>query len=146
MTIKPKTGYAAGLHPGDENIPPPKRMGRPPKHIDEQQLRAIMRLKPSLEDTAAFFEVSTTTIEDFIKKNYRKTFFEFRNENAVHTRHALIRKAVQEALQEDTNTQMLQFCLKNLCGWKDRVESEISGKLEVASAPQVIFAVEDEKK
>lgn len=146
MTKYLPTGYNEGLHPGDDTIPPPKRMGRPPKVIDEQQLRALMRLKPSLEDTAAFFEVSTTTIEDHIKKQYKKTFFEFRNENAVHTRHALIRKAVSEALQEDTNTQMLQFCLKNLCGWKDRVESELTGRLEVATAPKVVFAVEDEKK
>lgn len=93
-------------------------------NINPAQLKALMRLKPTLEDTAAHFEVSTRTIERFIKKNFKLTFVEFRNQNMVHTRHGLIRKAIEKALSGD-NT-MLIFCLKNLCGWRDKQPEEIT--------------------
>lgn len=97
-------------------------MGAPKKEINEIQLRAFLRLKPSLDDTAAFFDCDTRTIERFIKSNFEVTFAEFRDQNMVHTRHRLVQKAIQEALREKCNTAMLIFCLKNLCGWKDKIE------------------------
>lgn len=88
--------------------------------IDLDQLKGLMRLKPSLEDTAAFFSCSPDTIERYIKKQAQVTFAEFRDQNMVHTRFALIRTALQKAQKGDNC--MLIFCLKNLCGWKDRHE------------------------
>ena len=96
------------------------KMGRPETEINEQKLRALLRMKPSLDDTAAFFQCSTKTIERFIKQNFDVTFVEFRDQNMVHTRLSLIRKAIQKA--ENGDNIMLIFCLKNLCGWKDRHE------------------------
>lgn len=81
-----------------------------------------MRLKPTLEDTAAHFECSTKTIQRFIRDNFDLDFVQFRDQNMVHTRHGIIRKAIEKAMAGD-NT-MLIFCLKNLCGWKDRYEAD----------------------
>lgn len=96
------------------------KMGRKPANIEEAKLKALMRLKPTLEDTAAFFECSPRTIEQYIRDNFDLTFRDFRDQNMVHTRFALIRTAIQKAEKGD-NT-MLIFCLKNLCGWKDKYD------------------------
>lgn len=88
--------------------------------IDEEQLRAFLRIKPTLEDTAAWFRCSARTIERYIRKNFDKTYVEFRHENMVHTRHDLIRKAISKAMNGDN--VMLIFCLKNLCDWVDKAE------------------------
>lgn len=87
-------------------------------NIDEPQLKALMRLKPSLADTAAFFECSESTIHRFIQDTFNLKFKEFRDRHMVHTRHDLVRKAIAMAM--DSNVPMLIFCLKNLCAWKDR--------------------------
>lgn len=88
--------------------------------IDDAKLKAFLRIKPTLADTAAFFECSERSVERYIRDNYDVTFVEFRDQNMVHTRHALIRKAIELALKG--NTAMLIFSLKNLCGWKDKNE------------------------
>lgn len=97
-------------------------MSRPPAEIDIQKLKSLMRLKPTLADTAAFFEVSERTIERVISKNYKLSFVEFRDQNMVHTRLNIVRKAIQKA--EGGDNVMLIFCLKNLCGWKDKQPGE----------------------
>lgn len=90
---------------------------------DLKKLKELMRLKPSLEDTAAFFECSKTTVEDAIRHHYDLTFREFREQNMVHTRLMLVRTAIQKAKSGD-NT-MLIFCLKNICKWADKYEQEV---------------------
>lgn len=90
--------------------------------INPDQLRSLLRMKPTLEDTAAFFDCSPDTIELYIKKNYDCTFTEFRRQNMVHTRHSLIRTAIQKA--EDGDNEMLKFTIKNLAGWRDRPKDE----------------------
>ena len=93
-------------------------------NIDKEKLKALMRLKPTQGDTAAFFECSEDTIDRYIKKNFKVTYAEFREQNMVHTRFSLVRKALQKANNGDN--VMLIFCLKNLCGWQDRTEQIIS--------------------
>lgn len=101
------------------------KMGRPKALIEIDKLKALMRLSPTLKDAAAFFDVDPRTIEKLIEKEYKLTFTEFREQNSVQTRMHLIRKAIQEATKDRTNTAMLIFCLKNLCGWIDRPEQSI---------------------
>jgi AraC-like DNA-binding protein len=96
------------------------KMGRPTIEIDLDQLSALCRMKPTLEDCAAFFKCSTDTVERRIREATELTFAEFREQSLVHTRFDLIRKAIKKADQSDT---MHIFCLKNLCGWADKTES-----------------------
>jgi hypothetical protein len=98
----------------------PKR-GRPIIEIDDKQLIALMRLKPTIEDTAAFFDCNEDTIRRHIRKHHGKDFATFRDQKAVHTRHALVRACIEKALKGD-NT-MLIWCTKNLCGWTDRQDT-----------------------
>lgn len=106
---------------------PAKGTGKAQK-IDIEQLAAFCRLKPTLEDTAAFFKCNPRSIERIIKNNTGLTFIEFRSQNMVHTRHGLIRKAIQKAMAGD-NT-MLIWTMKNLCGWTDKVEQSTTHKIE----------------
>ncbi len=97
-------------------------MARPAKSVDLQKLKALMRMKPTLADTAAFFECSERTIERVIDKEFGVSFVEFRQQNMVHTRLNLTRKAIQMA--EAGNVPMLIFSLKNLADWADKRQGE----------------------
>ena len=98
-------------------------MARPRIELDETQVKGLMRLKPTLKDTAAFFGCSEDTIVRFINDRFGVSFAEFRDQNMCHTRFALVRTAIKKAEQGD-NT-MLIFCLKNLCGWADKYEKQV---------------------
>ena len=99
----------------------PKRgVGRPRAQIDDHQLKALCRLKPTLSDVSGFFDISEDAIRDYIKREYNCDFTTFRNKYVAQTRYMLIRKAIKMA--ENGNTAMMIFCLKNLCKWADKVE------------------------
>ena len=101
-----------------------KKMGVPTKMTPEKirQLKAICRMKPTLADCAAFLDVNASTIERYANREHGKTFAEFREENMVQTRFMLIRTAIKKA--EHGDNTMLIFCLKNLCGWVDKVDNQ----------------------
>ena len=110
----------------------PRKKSKPPKTIKQDydipiisviNLENLMRLKPSEEDTAAYFRVNIKTIQRYIRKHCDLTFVQFRNQNMVHTRLSIVRKAI--GMAESGNVPMLIFCLKNLCGWRDK--HEVSG-------------------
>jgi len=105
-------------------------MARPRKEIKEEQLRALLRMNPTLKDTAAFFECSEDTIEDRCKEFGDCSFPEFREQNMVHTRLSLIRNALKMA--EKGNPALMIFCLKNLCQWKDKYEHDLGDKTQEA--------------
>jgi len=111
------------------------RTGRPKRTIEIEQLKALCRLKPTLLDCAAFFEVSDRTIERIIAKYNGMTFVEFREQNMVHTRHTLIRKALDMAMSG--NTAMMIFSLKNLCGWADKTELSTPENLRIQLAYKI---------
>lgn len=96
-------------------------MARPRKEIDEAQLEALCRLNPTLKDVAAFFKCSEDTIERRCVEFGYKDFADARQQNMVHTRLNLIRKAVE--MGSNGNVPMLIFSLKNLCGWTDKQEN-----------------------
>lgn len=107
-----------------------KKMGRPRKFEDEkdfEQLKALMRLNPTLEDTAAFFQCGATTIEETIRKHFDLTFREFREQNMVHTRLELVRSAIRKSEKSDI---MHKYCLANLCKWGEKQTVELEGNQE----------------
>lgn len=77
-----------------------------------EQLEALMRMKPTLEDTAHFFKCSTSTIEKVIKRNFKQTFSEFRAQNMVQTRFLVYRELINQA--KAGNTAVLIFMAKKL--------------------------------
>lgn len=118
-------------------------MARPRKEINLEQLKALMRLNPTLKDTAAFFECSEDTIERVIKSEFGGiSFAEFRDQNMVHTRFMLIRNALR--LAEKGNTAMMIFCLKNLCGWKDK--QDFGCDINADKTIKLAYKLEDDAK
>lgn len=102
-------------------------MARPRIEIDQDQLEALCRMNPTLKDASAFFKVSEDTIERRCKEFGYADFADCRQQNMVHTRLKLIRKALEMA-EVKGNTAMMIFCLKNLCGWVDKVENTVTTK------------------
>ena len=109
------------------------KMGRPKKEISEDKLRSLLRMYPTLKDTAAFFECSEDTIEKRCQEYANCTFTELREQSMVHTRLNLVRKALEMA--DKGNTPLMIFCLKNLCGWSDKYEAAIDPR----QAFQIVF-------
>ena len=98
-----------------------------PVQIEEHQIAALMRLRPTLEDTAAFFKCTPRTIERYIREHFDLSFVEFRAQHFVHTRFSIMRKAIQKAEQGDN--AMLTLCLKNICHWTERSDVKVSGDI-----------------
>lgn len=101
-------------------------MSRPQKEFSQQQFEALLRLNPTLKDTAAFFQVSEPTLLRRAKEWGYDSFEDARDQNMVHTKLDLIREAVRRSKSSDT---MLIFSLKNLCQWRDKheVDQKLSG-------------------
>jgi len=107
-------------------------MARPVKSIANDQIKALMRMKPSLKDTATFFGVSEDSIERHIDRQFKMSFAEFREAHMVECRHELIRKAYSMALGGDR--AMLALCLKHMCGWSDKSEMSSREPVEIRLA------------
>ncbi len=125
--------------------------GRPKKMIDLRQLKELMRVHPTLKDTANFFDVSEDIIELRIKEEWGISFPEFREQNTVHTRLSVVRKIIQKALAGDN--AMLIWYSKNKLGWADKFENKIDHSLSHAveevsklTKPEQIILLEEELK
>ena len=94
------------------------------KPFDWQKLDTILQLAASKVMCSEFLNVSEDTIERRIKKKYGLTFNQYKERKLTNTKIKLIQKALTEATSG--NSTMLIFCLKNLCGWADKTEVEIS--------------------
>jgi methylphosphotriester-DNA--protein-cysteine methyltransferase len=95
-------------------------MGQPPKFVDWSKLDFSCKLGGSLSITAGYCEVSEDTIERAVQKNKGMTFREYRDQLMSTSRLKLIQKAMSKAFDGD-NT-MLIWCMKNQCGWSDKIE------------------------
>ena len=108
-----------------------KKNGRPTKMTEEKikQLKAVCRLKPTLADCGAFLDVDATTIEKWIKRTHGIAFSVFREQNMVQTRFMIVRNILKEC--EKGNTTMLIYASKNLCGWKDRYDNDMTSETKI---------------
>lgn len=120
-------------------------MGRPPKEINMEQMKQLLRLRASKEDVAAFFECSPDTIERRIKEHCDLSFTELRDEQMVHTKVFLIQKALDMA--KKGNAVMTIFCLKNLCGWSNGPEIAIQNNVQaIATNNEAKIQIEERIK
>ncbi len=99
-------------------------MGRPAKTIDWTKLDFSCKLGGSLSITAGYCEVSEDLIEQHVQKVKGMTFREYRDQMMSTSRLKLIQKAMSKAFDGD-NT-MLIWCMKNQCGWADKVEHGVN--------------------
>lgn len=92
---------------------------RPTKMTEEKikQLKAICRLKPTLDDCGAFLDLDPTTIEKWIKRTLGLTFSAFREQHMVQSRFMIIRNILKQC--EKGHPLLLIYASKNLCGWSD---------------------------
>lgn len=74
-------------------------------------------------------ELSVRTIQRQIEKDKGMTFKEYREECFSGCKYSLKQKAIKKAMGGD-NT-MLIFCLKNLLGWADRVDQNLSTDIAI---------------
>jgi hypothetical protein len=105
----------------------------------ERQMIAIMRMKPTLRDTAELMNVSERTVERYIKKHFKQTFVEFRDQKMAVTRHMIIRGILDQC--KKGNMTALIYASKNLCGWVDKVET----KNETTNSNTITIDVNDTK-
>ena len=70
------------------------------------------------------YDICHNTLVREIERLYSLTFEEYRDEKVDLTRLKLVQKAVKMALEG--NVTMLIFCLKNMCGWRDRNDPTVA--------------------
>jgi hypothetical protein len=97
------------------------------KLIDFNVLEALLQFKVSKVFVADYMGVSPDTIENRIREKYDMTYTELSNLRIQGTGHKLQQKAIEMAL--DGDGRMMQFALKNLSNWVDRVEQKIETTL-----------------
>lgn len=99
-----------------------KKMGRPPKEIDQHNFEQLCAMQCTLEEVCGFFDISPKTLERWCKETYKdengnglsfsKVFEKKRINGVISLRRAGFRMA-------ETNPSVWIFHMKNLCGWKD---------------------------
>lgn len=101
-----------------------EKIGRPEIQIDLEQLTQLMRLQPSLEDTASVMGCGQSKIHTFLRDNLGVTFQEFREQNKGHARIKVMQKALEAV--DKGSIPMIIFCLKNLWGWSDAKHIDVN--------------------
>lgn len=123
-------------------------MGRPPKEINDEQLKVCLSLGADLRDCANFLDVSQDSIQRYIREKYDVTFAAFREEQLSKTKLSLIQSALMQA--KKGNTALMIFALKNLAKWTDRIDisvvqpQKITLNYALKNSPHKELASEDE--
>lgn len=90
--------------------------------ITHANLIKLMIYRPTLKETANWFNVSEDTISRRIKEFENISFSDFKEKHSYKTRQRLINKAFEMALSG--NSAMMIFCLKSYCGWNEKPQNE----------------------
>lgn len=83
---------------------------------------AILQFNSTKVQAAIIMNLSIDTIERRIKEKYNLNFEDYKAQATQIIKLRLQQKAIQMAFEG--NTSMMIFCLKNICGWKDKFEDE----------------------
>lgn len=103
-------------------------MARPPTEsakIDKADLEKLMRLYPSEQEAADWFDVTIKTLQRFIEKHFDCNFVQLRDKSFTRTKIAIKRAQIEKALKGD-NT-MLVWTGKQYLGQRDKTSAEVSG-------------------
>lgn len=108
-----------------------KKMGRPPTDIPLDVLNTACSFNANANQIIMLLEqrgihITDDTLTAHCKRNFGMTFSEYRDKRFDNTRLMLTQKTMKMALEG--NVTLLIFCLKNLCGWSDKVESKEEDK------------------
>lgn len=87
------------------------------------KLDGLLAYKSSLVICSSILEVAEKTIQNHIKRRYGQTFTEYADRRLSPTKVKLVSKAIEMAMSG--NNTMMIFCLKNICKWADRTETNI---------------------
>jgi copper chaperone CopZ len=90
--------------------------------FDWDVLDAMLQFKVTLKFCADYLNVSTDAIQRRIKEVKGITFTEYHELRVQRTASKLQQKAIEMAIQGDR--VLLIFCLKNLAGWSDKIETK----------------------
>lgn len=91
-------------------------------------------------------KICEKTLFRAIESEFDMTFSEYREYRMSGTKIKLLQTAIQTALKG--NVTMLIFCLKNMCGWSDKIENKIEEKPTkelIEQAKELIASYEKEK-
>jgi hypothetical protein len=118
-------------------------MARPEAKIDLIELEKLCGIQCTDEEVAAFFGVSTRTIERRRKvEKFREVMDNARAKGRVSVRRSLFRMAAKD------NVAAAIFLAKNLLGYRDVVNNEhtglAGGPIQVASKPDLSQLTDEE--
>ena len=118
----------------EEQPAAPKRgRGRPQAEIDLAELKRLCKLQCTLEEIAAFFEVTKQTIINYRKRpEFREVMENGRLQGLVSLRRAQFTNALKG------NATMQVWLGKQWLGQKDRIASELSGPDGASLVPPVL--------
>jgi hypothetical protein len=100
--------------------------GRPRKEIDWEEFDKLCEYQATLEEIAAWFDVSPDTIERACLRDKEVGFAEYSDLKRGAGRASLRRAQYQSAMSGNTTMQI--WLGKQMLGQKDKQEHEVSGK------------------
>ena len=106
-----------------------KKSGPVPFKLDYKVLDAIIQFKVSSRFCAEYLGTSVKTMERRLREDHDMTFTEYQKLKSERISLKLQQKAIQTAL--GGNITMMIFCLKNMAGWSDKIESENNDSLKI---------------
>jgi len=120
-------------------------MARPEANIDLVELEKLCSMQCTDEEVAAFFGVSTRTIERRRKvERFREIMDNAKAKGRISVRRSLFRLAA------NGNIAAAIFLAKNLLGYRDVVNNELSGvaggPIQIAARPNLSQLTDEELK
>lgn len=103
-------------------------MGRKPTDIEFDLIDGAISIGADLRQCIYILEtkgikIDAKTLQRRIKKKFNMTYSEYKESRMTPTKIKLIQTAIRKALEG--NTVLMIFCLKNLCGWADKLEQTV---------------------
>ena len=93
------------------------------------KLDSMLLFKANLTMCSEILETPASTIQNHIRLRYDMTFTEYAEKKLTKMKIKLTQKALDMATHG--NVVMMIFCLKNLCGWADRIDQQIDTNVKI---------------